>query len=180
MECLFCSGSTVTYCTTGVVLQWMRSDPLLKQLTHIVLDEIHERDIQSDFLIALLKHQVLPARPDLKVVLMSATLNADKFSRYFSGCPSINIPGFTHPVQELYLEDVLQWTGFDAFPRTRDMPVWVQRKERAAADKSQQFQQDILGPYLRDIQGRQTNIIQWYFILLEKAIQWHFIGKKKL
>ena len=61
------AGSTVTYCTTGVVLQWMRGDPLLERVTHIVLDEIHERDIQSDFLISLLKHRVLPSRPDLKV-----------------------------------------------------------------------------------------------------------------
>ena len=83
----------MTYCTTGVVLQWMRSDPLLREWSHIVLDEIHERDIQSDFLITLLKHRVLPERPDLKVVLMSATLNAEKFSRYFNGCPTLNIPG---------------------------------------------------------------------------------------
>ena len=71
----------------------MRSDPLLREWSHIVLDEIHERDIQSDFLITLLKHRVLPERPDLKVVLMSATLNAEKFSRYFNGCPTLNIPG---------------------------------------------------------------------------------------
>ena len=89
----FLLGPKVTYCTTGVVLQWMRSDPLLREWSHIVLDEIHERDIQSDFLITLLKHRVLPERPDLKVVLMSATLNAEKFSRYFNGCPTLNIPG---------------------------------------------------------------------------------------
>lgn len=49
-------------------------------------------------------------RPDLKVILMSATLNAEQFSEYFGGCPMIHIPGFTYPVKEYYLEDVLEVT----------------------------------------------------------------------
>ena len=49
-------------------------------------------------------------RPDLKVVLMSATLNAENFARYYGNCPCINIPGFTYPVVEYYLEDVLEMT----------------------------------------------------------------------
>lgn len=74
--------------------------------------EIHERDILSDFLITLLRDLIRGTRKDLKVILMSATLNANKFSRYFSNCPLINIPGFTHPVQEFYLEDVLEMTRY--------------------------------------------------------------------
>ncbi|XP_047107788.1 ATP-dependent DNA/RNA helicase DHX36-like isoform X1 [Schistocerca piceifrons] len=102
---------SILYCTTGILLQWMQSDPALPDISHIVLDEIHERDIISDFVMTILK-DVLPRRPDLKLVLMSATLNAESFSRYFDNCPLINIPGFTYPVQELYLEDVLQITEF--------------------------------------------------------------------
>ena len=52
----------------GVVLQWLQSTPLLDNISHLVLDEIHERDINSDFLIALVK-DILPFRPDLKVTL---------------------------------------------------------------------------------------------------------------
>ena len=103
---------SILYCTTGVVLQWMRSNPDLIGYSHIILDEIHERDILSDFLITLLK-DVLKKRPDLKVILMSATLNAELFSKYYGGCPMINIPGFTYPVEEFYLEDVLELTGFE-------------------------------------------------------------------
>lgn len=54
------------------------------------------------------KQNFIFQRPDLKVILMSATLNAEHFSRYFHNCPSINIPGFTFPVEELYLEDVIE------------------------------------------------------------------------
>lgn len=49
-------------------------------------------------------------RPDLKVILMSATLNAEQFAKYYGNCPCINIPGFTYPVEEYYLEDVLEMT----------------------------------------------------------------------
>ena len=54
----------------------------LKRATHVILDEIHERDLQSDFLMIILK-DLLPRRPDIKVILMSATLNAEMFSMYF-------------------------------------------------------------------------------------------------
>ena len=88
----------------GVVMQWLRSWPLLSTVTHLVLDEIHERDIQTDFLITVVK-DLLPKRPDIKIVLMSATLNADKFSKYFGNCPTINIPGesFRYRVGILFL-----------------------------------------------------------------------------
>jgi len=102
---------SVLYCTTGIVLTWLRSIPTLPSISHIVMDEVHERDIQSDFLITVIR-DLLPLRPDLKLVLMSATLNAEKFSQYYGNCPTINIPGFTFPVEEFYLEDVLEMTKY--------------------------------------------------------------------
>ena len=54
---------------------------------------------------------ILPQRPTLKVILMSATLNAQTFAVYFNRCPVINIPGFTHAVRELFLEDVIELIG---------------------------------------------------------------------
>lgn len=89
----------------------MESDPFLKTVSHLILDEIHERDILSDFLIVLVK-EVLRQRKDLKLILMSATLNSQQFSDYFGGCELLHIPGFTHHVEEYYLEDVLEKTGF--------------------------------------------------------------------
>ncbi|ELR47562.1 Putative ATP-dependent RNA helicase DHX36 [Bos mutus] len=98
---------SILYCTTGIILQWLQSDPHLSSVSHIVLDEIHERNLQSDVLMTVVK-DLLSYRPDLKVVLMSATLNAEKFSEYFGNCPMIHIPGFTFPVVEYLLEDIIE------------------------------------------------------------------------
>ncbi|KAH9536794.1 hypothetical protein CY35_16G018300 [Sphagnum magellanicum] len=76
------------------------------QATHIIVDEIHERDRNADFLLVVLR-DLLPFRPDLHVILMSATLDSALFSHYFNDCPVIQVPGFTYPVQSFYLEDVL-------------------------------------------------------------------------
>ncbi|XP_078480964.1 ATP-dependent DNA/RNA helicase DHX36 [Ciona intestinalis] len=103
--------ASMLYCTTGILIQWMQSDPSLSSISHIVLDEIHERDLLSDFLITIVK-RLLAKRKDLKVILMSATLNADTFSSYFNSCPSVNIPGFTYAVQEFYLEEVVKMTKY--------------------------------------------------------------------
>lgn len=72
--------------------------------------QVHERDLNTDFLIIILK-DLLARRKGLKLVLMSATLNSDAFSKYFGGCPVVSIPGRAHPVQEFRLEDVLEVTG---------------------------------------------------------------------
>lgn len=72
---------TILFCTTGVVFQYLKDDPRLSKYSHVVVDEIHERDVLSDFLLAILK-DLMKIRPDLKIILMSATINADKFSRY--------------------------------------------------------------------------------------------------
>ncbi|XP_046674057.1 ATP-dependent DNA/RNA helicase DHX36-like isoform X2 [Homalodisca vitripennis] len=102
---------SILYCTTGVLLRMLEEDPALTAVSHLILDEIHERDTISDFAITILK-DIIPKRPDLRLILMSATLNADHFSQYYNNCPTVNIPGFTFPVQEFYLEDVLQMTRY--------------------------------------------------------------------
>ncbi|OVA14228.1 Helicase [Macleaya cordata] len=99
------------FCTTGILLRRLLVDRNLKGVTHVVVDEIHERGMNEDFLLIVLK-DLLPRRPELRLILMSATLNAELFSSYFGGAPMIHIPGFTYPVQTHFLEDVLEMTRY--------------------------------------------------------------------
>uniref|UniRef100_A0A665UX62 ATP-dependent RNA helicase DHX29 n=1 Tax=Echeneis naucrates TaxID=173247 RepID=A0A665UX62_ECHNA len=99
------------YCTTGVLLRKLQHDKHLSSLTHIIVDEVHERSVQSDFLLTILKDVVM-RRSDLQLILMSATVDCDKFSNYFNRCPVINIPGRTFPVEVFHMEDIVEQTGY--------------------------------------------------------------------
>ncbi|XP_047167305.1 DExH-box ATP-dependent RNA helicase DExH1-like isoform X2 [Vigna umbellata] len=101
------ADTRLLFCTTGVLLRQLVQDPDLKGVSHLLVDEIHERGMNEDFLIIILR-DLLPRRPDLRLILMSATINADLFSKYFANAPTIHIPGFTYPVAEYFLEDVLE------------------------------------------------------------------------
>jgi ATP-dependent RNA helicase DHX36 len=94
----------------SILLRRLQCDPDLASVSHVFVDEVHERDLNTDFLLIILK-DLLQRRKSLKLVLMSATLNADRFSSYFGGCPTVSIPGRAQPVKEYRLEDALQLTG---------------------------------------------------------------------
>ncbi|KAL5000309.1 P-loop containing nucleoside triphosphate hydrolase protein [Aspergillus recurvatus] len=115
-------GTTkITFVTTGVLLRRIQSGSgsgniasSLADVTHVVVDEVHERSLDTDFLLALLR-DILRHRKDIKVILMSATLDADIFKQYFGGHQSVglvHIPGRTFPVEDYYLDDVVRDTGF--------------------------------------------------------------------
>ncbi|KAG5188009.1 hypothetical protein JKP88DRAFT_262359 [Tribonema minus] len=106
-------SSSVQLCmmTPGVLLKKLNTDPMLQQYTHVIIDEVHERDKSTEFLLIVLR-DLLPLRPELKVVLMSATLQQGKYAAYFGGCPITTIGARTFPVQEFFLEDVLLQTGY--------------------------------------------------------------------
>ncbi|KAH6899625.1 P-loop containing nucleoside triphosphate hydrolase protein [Thelonectria olida] len=101
----------LVYATTGIVMRMLEGSNDLQEVTHLVLDEVHERSIDSDFLLIVLKN-LMKRRRDLKVILMSATVDAERFSAYLGGAPVLNVPGRTFPVQVRYLEDAVELTGY--------------------------------------------------------------------
>ncbi|XP_070532711.1 ATP-dependent RNA helicase A-like isoform X2 [Ptychodera flava] len=97
------------FCTVGTLLRKLEGG--LRGISHVVVDEIHERDINTDFLLVVLRDMVR-AFPEMRIILMSATIDTTMFSEYFGNCPVVEVYGRTHPVQEYYLEDSIQMVGF--------------------------------------------------------------------
>ncbi|KAJ5127805.1 Pre-mRNA-splicing factor ATP-dependent RNA helicase PRP43 [Penicillium atrosanguineum] len=89
------------YMTDGMLLREAMNDHNLTRYSTIILDEAHERTMATDVLMGLLK-EVVVRRPDLKIIIMSATLDAQKFQRYFMDAPLLAVPGRTHPVEVFY------------------------------------------------------------------------------
>lgn len=91
----------IKYMTDGILQREILLDPMLNKYSCIMLDEAHERTIATDVLFGLLK-KTLKRRPDMKIIVTSATLDADKFSSYFMEAPIFSIPGRTFPVEIMY------------------------------------------------------------------------------
>ncbi|KAJ5707251.1 hypothetical protein N7488_007052 [Penicillium malachiteum] len=111
LESKISSATRLVYATTGVVVRMLERPDDFQDVTHVVLDEVHERTIDSDFLLVVLR-RLMQKRPDLKLILMSATLEAQRFSNYLGGVPVLNIPGRTFPVEMKYLEDAVEMTNY--------------------------------------------------------------------
>ncbi|CAI5465710.1 unnamed protein product, partial [Closterium sp. Yama58-4] len=132
-------NTRLLFCTTGVLLRRLVQQPDLAGVSHVMVDEIHERGMNEDFLLIILR-DLLPRRPDLRLVLMSATINAELFSEYFNKAPMAHIPdvdvwshysAFTRPTQESLANfspdkldvdlvaslDVDVWSHYSAFSR---------------------------------------------------------------
>ncbi|XP_012161040.1 dosage compensation regulator isoform X2 [Ceratitis capitata] len=106
----------ILFCTVGVLLRKLEGG--LRGISHIIVDEIHERDVNSDFLLVILRDMV-HTYPELHIILMSATIDTTLFSEYFGRCPVLEIPGRAFPVQQFFLEDCLEMTKFMPTPESR-------------------------------------------------------------
>ncbi len=95
------SSTKIKIMTDGILLQEMKLDPWMSKYSVIMVDEAHERSLNIDFVLGLLK-RILNARPDFKVIVSSATMNAEAFSTYFDGCPIVTIDTQIFPVTMVY------------------------------------------------------------------------------
>ena len=127
------AGAWIKLMTDGILLAETQTDPLLRQYDTIIIDEAHERSLNIDFLLGYLK-QLLPKRPDLKVIITSATIDADRFARHFGSddqpAPVIEVSGRLYPVE-------IRYRPVDSTDRSEVKPGGVQsnaQKERGQRD----------------------------------------------
>lgn len=168
-----CNNTRLMFCTTGVLLRQLQSEGAFEALTHIIVDEVHERHLDTDVLLGILK-ACLPTNPNLRVVLMSATLDADRFQAYWGkGTPRMHIPGRTFPVEDYTLEDVLSLTGYippkngkkkkqynNGFQRQKKSSPWDDSEKSDHEDDVEQLDQDVATNTTRfqDTNPRSQNI----------------------
>ncbi|XP_026321483.1 ATP-dependent RNA helicase DHX36-like isoform X2 [Hyposmocoma kahamanoa] len=155
------SRGSIMFVTTGILLAELEVNQGLVNNSHVILDEVHERDCDMDLSMCLLKI-VLKKRKDFKVILMSATIDAEKISEYFDNCPMIHIEGLAYPVEDIYLEDILEATKFqltDVKSKVfnRPQPKWMKHAGRNAKsrdakeiEKQVQYRAEI-SPWLESI-----------------------------
>ncbi|XP_043106374.1 ATP-dependent RNA helicase DHX29 isoform X2 [Puntigrus tetrazona] len=168
-------STRLLYCTTGVLLRKLQQDRLLGSFTHIIVDEVHERSVQSDFLLTILK-EVVQKRSDLRLVLMSATVDCQKFANYFNRCPVVTVPGRTFPVEVFHLEDIVEETGYVLEQDSEYSQRFVEEEEEVSISVTQkggktlQHQELIardsgsgwdLGPELDHFSSRTRRVLQY-------------------
>jgi hypothetical protein len=116
------SDTCLLFCTSGILTRRLEEDRDLDGATHVFVDEVHERSMESDFLLMVLR-DLLERRPGLRLILMSATLDARLFADYFSQggkvtVPTVSMPGRAFPVAALFLEDAMELVGHVVRPGT--------------------------------------------------------------
>ncbi|XP_025000689.1 3'-5' RNA helicase YTHDC2 isoform X2 [Gallus gallus] len=122
----------LTFCTNGILLRTlMAGDSALSTVTHVIVDEVHERDRFSDFLLIKLR-DILQNQTNLKLIISSAALDANLFIKYFGSCPVIHIQGRPFEVKEMFLEDILRSTGYT----NKEMIKYKKEKQREEKQQS--------------------------------------------
>lgn len=127
------------FCTVGVLLRRLSDDPLLRQISHVIVDEVHERDRLADFLLIVLRDLIISGkRPDLKIILMSATVDGDRFAEYFGSVVGadkvriLSLEGRAFPVRGFFKEEVLQMLGGEPMAKIcKRSPSPVQTPEQS-------------------------------------------------
>lgn len=163
-------SSYIKLMTDGVLLAEIQQSALLKQYDTLIIDEAHERSLNIDFLLGYLK-RLLPKRPDLKVIITSATIDPDKFSKHFNNAPIILVSGRTYPVEVRYrpFEDISLSDAIvdavDELQQENDGDILVflsgERDIRDAAEalRKKQYRHTEILPLLARLSAKEQNRI---------------------
>lgn len=98
-------GASIMYCTSGVLVRKLIDDPALIGISHVIVDEIHERSLELEMLLRFLK-ELAALRPKFKLIVMSATMQLSAYKQYLEECPVVQLPDSVHPVTVHYLDDM--------------------------------------------------------------------------
>ncbi|XP_063365463.1 ATP-dependent DNA/RNA helicase DHX36-like [Cydia amplana] len=163
---------SIKYVTTGILLADLEVNQGLTNFSHIILDEAHERNSHLDLSMCMLK-QVLAKRRDLKLILMSATIDSCRLRTYFGNCPVIHIEGLAYPVKDFYMEDVLTMTGYRLPPvqhasNEKDKNMNQKKSGLTKEEKDMKYKAEI-DPWLRSFNGRLDKDI--YTTLQDRRIE---------
>ncbi|XP_059052752.1 ATP-dependent DNA/RNA helicase DHX36-like [Achroia grisella] len=164
---------SIMYCTTGILLVDLEINQGMTNYSHIILDEVHERDTHIDLAMCMLK-EILKQRKDLKLILMSATIDADKLSSYYDNCPMMHIEGLAYPVKDVYLEDILQLTKYQ-LPVNKKLASrgWYNSKRESkrfkSIDEKEIQHRAEVGPWLESIRHKINGNV--YRTLLDSRIE---------
>lgn len=116
--------------TDGILLQELKGDRLLSRYGVLMVDEAHERSLNIDFILGMLK-SILEARPEFRVIVSSATINVEVFSEYFDGCPIVGIDAPMFPVELRYTPPEIEGDNESLQLRIRDIVAQIMRKKEA-------------------------------------------------
>ncbi|MDR2783442.1 MAG: ATP-dependent RNA helicase [Treponema sp.] len=164
------NSTRIKIMTDGILLQEMKLDPWLSRYGCIIIDEAHERSLNIDFILGLLK-RVLDVRAEFKVIVSSATINAQVFSEYFGECPVVKIDAVSYPVQVIYEPPLLpQSKSKREFPREKP---GTQKAQNTSAT-SEAFSDPVLVKIVAIMdrivgEGREGDVL--IFLSGEKAIK---------
>lgn len=169
-------SSAVKLMTDGILLAEMQRDKLLQGYDTLIIDEAHERSLNIDFLLGYLK-RILPKRPDLKVIVTSATIDVESFSRHFEGAPILEVSGRTYPIethylppepelqesQEVHIANVVQAIDEQVYGPRGDVLVFLpgERDIRETAKSLRHIDNiDVLPLYARLTQAEQNRVFE--------------------
>lgn len=159
-------NTNLIYTTSGCLLRSIMADTkdFFRKITHLIIDEIHERDKYTDFILITIKDQ-LKSNKDLKVILMSATMDIHLLSEYFDNCAVVNVPGQGYNVKIFHLEDILYRTGY----RTALMEKYLRSMDEIDTPKSKEIYMNT-GKIASKSNGMQSNIIDTHLQLSLDAL----------